>query len=61
LQGLLMRLHPQARVGLMGELPDHVLPDRVERLPSLSSLIEQPLRKRTLWQLLHTELTASLP
>jgi hypothetical protein len=60
LQGLLARLHPQARVGLMGELPDQVLPDRVERLPSLSRLIEQPLHKRMLWQLLHTEVTASL-
>lgn len=61
LQGLFARLQPHARVGLMGELPDQVLPDRVERLPSLVNLIEQPLHKRTLWQLLQTELTASLP
>lgn len=59
LQGLLARLHPHARVGLMGELPDQVLPDRVERLPSLAELIEQPLHKRTLWQLLRAELTPS--
>lgn len=59
LQGFFTRLHPQARVGLMGELPDQVLPDRVERLPSLSSLIEQPLHKRTLWQLLKSEIKTS--
>lgn len=59
LQGLLACLHPHARVGLMGELPDQVLPDRVERLPSLAALIAQPLHKRTLWQLLRAEITTS--
>ena len=59
LQGFFARLAPQARVGLMGELPDQALPERVERLPSLQQLIEQPLQKRTLWQLLQAELIAS--
>lgn len=52
LNGFLFRLGMDKRVGLMGELQDNVMPDRIERLPTLQELIEQPLKKRSLWQLL---------
>ncbi|MEC7118878.1 MAG: hypothetical protein VXW65_03110 [Pseudomonadota bacterium] len=52
--GFLYRLDPQRRVGLMGELPDQVCPDRIERLPSLEGLLAEPLHKRSVWALLRT-------
>ena len=52
LNGFLFRLGLDKRVGLMSELADEVCPDRIERLPHLSELIEVPLKKRLLWQLL---------
>ncbi|RYY79432.1 MAG: hypothetical protein EOO69_06620 [Moraxellaceae bacterium] len=55
LNGLLFRLGLDKRVGLMSELADEVCPDRIERLPHLSELIEQPLKKRLLWQLLNNQ------
>lgn len=55
LNGLLFRLGLDKRVGLMSELADEVCPDRIERLPHLSELIEQPLKKRLLWQLLNKQ------
>lgn len=50
--GFLYRLGKTQRVGLMGELPDQVCPDRIERLPSLPDLLANPLQKRSLWLLL---------
>lgn len=55
LNGFLFRLGLDKRVGLMSELADEVCPDRIERLPHLSELIEQPLKKRLLWQLLKAQ------
>lgn len=55
LNGFLFRLGLDKRVGLMSELADEVCPDRIERLPHLSELIEQPLKKRLLWQLLKNQ------
>lgn len=55
LNGLLFRLGLDKRVGLMSELADEVCPDHIERLPHLSELIEQPLKKRLLWQLLNNQ------
>lgn len=52
LNGFLFRLGMDKRIGLMGQLQDDVMPDRIERLPTLQELIEQPLKKRSLWQLL---------
>ena len=52
LNGFLFRLGLDKRVGLMSELAVEVCPDRIERLPHLSELIEAPLKKRLLWQLL---------
>lgn len=52
LAGFLYRLGKTQRVGLMGELPDQVCPDRIERLPSLPELLANPLQKRSLWLLL---------
>lgn len=52
LNGFLFRLGLDKRVGLMSELADEVCPDRIERLPHLAELIEEPLKKRLLWQLL---------
>lgn len=50
--GFLHRLGKTQRVGLMGDLPDQVCPDRIERLPSLPELLANPLQKRSLWLLL---------
>ena len=36
----------------MGDLPDQVCPDRIERLPSLPELLADPAQKRRLWLLL---------
>ncbi|WP_026470729.1 hypothetical protein [Alkanindiges illinoisensis] len=55
LNGFLFRLGLDKRVGLMSELADEVCPDRIERLPHLSELIEQPLKKRLLWHLLKAQ------
>lgn len=52
LMGFLSRFGSERRIGLMGELPDHVIPERLERLPSLDELLQEPLKKRTLWRLL---------
>lgn len=52
LNGFLFRLGMDKRIGLMGHLQDDVAPDRIERLPTLQELIEQPLKKRSLWLLL---------
>lgn len=52
LEGFLFGLGPTQRVGLLGQLPDQVCGDRLERLPSLNELLAEPLRKRTLLQLL---------
>lgn len=52
LNGFLFRLGMDKRIGLMGHLQDDVVPDRIERLPTLQELIEQPLKKRSLWLLL---------
>lgn len=52
LNGFLFRMGLDKRVGLMSELADPLIPDRIERLPHLAELIEQPLKKRLLWQLL---------
>ena len=52
LLGFLTRFGRTRRIGLMGELPDTVLPEHLERLPSLDELLQEPLKKRTLWRLL---------
>lgn len=52
LLGFLTRFGRDRRIGLMGELPDTVLPEHLERLPSLDELLQEPLKKRTLWRLL---------
>jgi hypothetical protein len=52
LLGFLTRFGGARRVGLMGELPDNVLPEHVERLPSLDEMLQEPLKKRSLWRLL---------
>ncbi len=52
LMGFLSRFGSERRIGLMGELPDSVIPERLERLPSLDELLQEPLKKRTLWRLL---------
>lgn len=52
LMGFLSRFGSERRIGLMGELPDTVIPERLERLPSLDELLQEPLKKRTLWRLL---------
>jgi hypothetical protein len=52
LMGFLTRFGSERRMGLMGELPDSIVPDRVERLPSLDELLRDPLKKRSLWRLL---------
>ncbi len=52
LLGFLTRFGGERRIGLMGELPDTVLPEHLERLPSLDELLQEPLKKRTLWRLL---------
>jgi hypothetical protein len=50
--GFLTRFGTERRIGLMGELPDAIIPDRLERLPSLDELLQEPLKKRSLWRLL---------
>lgn len=55
LNGFLFRMGLDKRVGLMSELDDALCPDRLERLPHLSELLQQPLKKRLLWQLLKTQ------
>ncbi len=52
LLGFLTRFGGARRIGLMGELPDTVLPEHVERLPSLDEMLQEPLKKRSLWRLL---------
>lgn len=52
LAGFLYRIGHTQRVGLMGDLPDQVCPDRIERLPSLPELLADPAQKRRLWLLL---------
>jgi hypothetical protein len=52
LMGFLTRFGSERRMGLMGELPDAIIPDRLERLPSLDELLSEPLKKRSLWRLL---------
>ena len=52
LMGFLTRFGSERRMGLMGELPDAIIPDRLERLPSLDELLNEPLKKRSLWRLL---------
>lgn len=52
LNGFLFKMGLDKRVGLMSELADEVCSDRIERLPHLAELIEQPLKKRLLWELL---------
>lgn len=52
LMGFLTRFGSERRMGLMGELPDAIIPDRLERLPSLDELLREPLKKRSLWRLL---------
>ncbi|MDE2420106.1 MAG: hypothetical protein KGO49_02845 [Gammaproteobacteria bacterium] len=52
LMGFLTRFGSERRIGLMGELPDSIIPDRLERLPSLDELLREPLKKRSLWRLL---------
>lgn len=52
LNGFLFRMGMDKRIGLMGELNDEVCPDRIERLPTLKDLLEEPLNKRALWNLL---------
>ncbi len=54
LNGFLFRLGLDKRVGLMSELPDNICPDRLERLPHLTELLAEPLKKRTLWHLLNS-------
>lgn len=54
LSGFLFRLGLDKRAGLIGDLPDHICPDRLERLPRLSELLEEPLKKRQLWHVLKT-------
>jgi hypothetical protein len=51
LMGFLTRFGSERRMGLMGELPDAIIPDRLERLPSLDELLSEPLKKRSLWRL----------
>lgn len=51
LMGFLTRFGSERRIGLMGELPDSIIPDRLERLPSLDELLREPLKKRSLWRL----------
>lgn len=52
LMGFLTRFGSERRIGLMGELPDSIIPDHLERLPSLDELLREPLKKRSLWRLL---------
>ncbi|WP_410211679.1 hypothetical protein [Aquirhabdus sp.] len=52
LMGFLTRFGTERRVGLMGELPDSIIPEHLERLPSLDELLQAPLKKRSLWRLL---------
>lgn len=52
LNGFLFRMGMDKRIGLMGQLQDDIAPDRIERLPTLEELLEQPLKKRSLWSLL---------
>lgn len=52
LNGFLFRMGMDKRIGLMGQLQDDIAPDRIERLPTLQELLEQPLKKRSLWSLL---------
>lgn len=53
LMGFLTRFGSERRIGLMGELPDSIIPDHLERLPSLDELLQEPLKKRSLWRLLN--------
>lgn len=57
LNGFLFRLGLDKRAGLIGDLPDEVCPDRLERLPRLAELLQEPLKKRQLWQVLKTSNT----
>lgn len=50
--GFLFKMGLDKRIGLMSELVDEVCPDRIERLPHLAELLEEPLKKRMLWNLL---------
>ncbi len=52
LMGFLTRFGTERRVGVMGELPDSITPEHLERLPSLDELLHEPLKKRSLWRLL---------
>lgn len=52
LNGFLFRMGLDKRAGLIGDLPDEICPDRLERLPRLSELLQEPLKKRLLWQVL---------
>ncbi len=52
LMGFLTRFGSERRIGLMGELPDAIIPDHLERFPSLDELLQEPLKKRSLWRLL---------
>lgn len=54
LNGFLFRMGLDKRVGLMSELSDDICPDRLERLPHLTELLAEPLKKRALWHLLKT-------
>lgn len=55
LNGFLFRMGMDKRIGLMGQLQDDIAPDRIERLPTLQELLEQPLKKRSLWSLLRQQ------
>lgn len=52
LSGFLFKLGLDKRIGLMSALPDEVCVDRIERLPHLQELLDEPLKKRLLWNLL---------
>jgi len=52
LMGFLSRFGSERRIGLMGELPDTIISEHFERLPSLDELLQEPLKKRSLWRLL---------
>lgn len=52
LAGFLFKMGLDKRIGLMSELTDEVCPDRIERLPHLQELIDEPLKKRMLWHAL---------
>lgn len=52
LMGFLSRFSSERRIGLMGELPDIIISEHLERLPSLDELLQEPLKKRSLWRLL---------